>query len=490
LLRSIWLTPVWFAAGLSVLALTRPVRPPPAFDGCPEAPSTGEALPDEADQRGGFRDDVGPDVIAADLTSVVKWGTVGELTGYSIGTTSCNVGDEPLSWIADSSEHPVIAQNVHRLKDGRFEQIGLSWVKHGNCAQQRTACGECEEYCEERCCDHLGVGCSDPYTATENGTQRRMGPRSEINPFTGEFRWPHGGKDKTGDAIYKRIQVRNDDLDPSGNEGARYFGEAVYVAPDDATQGNGQNNASFRELRVGELHEGGYRLELIDATARTSPAIEAWASADPEVDLANVLIPGEGLFVLAARAYDRGDGTWSYEYALFNLNSDRAAQSFAVPLVRTVEVASTGFRDIAYHSGEPYSDADWSITQDSERIEWACETFEQNEDANALRWGTLYNFRFHANVPPARGSLEIGLFKSGDPQRVSADGVVPRPTGDANCDRSVDLDDIDAFVLALVDPAGFAERYPGCDPLNGDTDFSGTVDFDDIDRFVELLTGE
>lgn len=64
----------------------------------------------------------------------------------------------------------------------------------------------------------------------------------------------------------------------------------------------------------------------------------------------------------------------------------------------------------------------------------------------------------------------------------------PLEPGDLNCDGGVDFDDIDPFVLALIDPAGYAEQYPDCDRNLGDVNGDGDVNFDDIDPFVELLT--
>jgi hypothetical protein len=61
--------------------------------------------------------------------------------------------------------------------------------------------------------------------------------------------------------------------------------------------------------------------------------------------------------------------------------------------------------------------------------------------------------------------------------------------GDLNCDGAVDFDDINPFVLALSDPAGYAQQYPNCDILTGDCDADGDVDFDDINPFVALLSG-
>ncbi len=61
--------------------------------------------------------------------------------------------------------------------------------------------------------------------------------------------------------------------------------------------------------------------------------------------------------------------------------------------------------------------------------------------------------------------------------------------GDANCDGLVDNGDIDAFVLALLDPAAYAAEFPTCNIQNADTNNDGAVDNADIDSFVVLLLG-
>ena len=65
----------------------------------------------------------------------------------------------------------------------------------------------------------------------------------------------------------------------------------------------------------------------------------------------------------------------------------------------------------------------------------------------------------------------------------------PHP-GDLNCDGVVNFDDINPFVLALSDPAGYQQQYPNCNILNGDVNGDGRVDFADINPFVALLTGQ
>jgi hypothetical protein len=67
----------------------------------------------------------------------------------------------------------------------------------------------------------------------------------------------------------------------------------------------------------------------------------------------------------------------------------------------------------------------------------------------------------------------------------------PVTPGDMNCDGAIDFDDIDPFVVAIIDQAGFEAAYPDCNYSNGDTNRDGAVDFDDIDSMVEcIINGE
>jgi hypothetical protein len=109
------------AGSLAITALGRLVD----FESAPEANITsGGNL--TVEPLGG-----NPDVVVWDLQSYANYEPDGDYSAYALGTTSCNQGDVPLLWQSNTNLHPVIGQNMYRWKDGRFEQIGMGWLKHG-----------------------------------------------------------------------------------------------------------------------------------------------------------------------------------------------------------------------------------------------------------------------------------------------------------------------------------------------------------------------
>lgn len=374
----------------------------------------------------------GPDIYVFAFIGLKKWGTVGNITGYSLGSNACNIGDQPLLWEAQTNKHPAIAQNMYRLKNGRFEQIGMSWIKHGFYALANSELCTCDPPGTGAL---LGVGCSDVYDSVLNGNQGGgggaggLGPRSEINASTGAFPFPYTSQGQTGDAIYKRLQIHNSDLNPAQNAGAQYFAELHYVSPDDAEFGNDNNNCSYIPVSVGSFNNGGWNLDYSGSIRDGQPAILAWAEFDPGVHVATVDVPNDGRFIVASKASNNGNGTWRYEYAVFNMSSHRSARGFRVPVPASTNVTNTGFHDVSYHSGEPYSGANWAAQVIDGKLAWLTDTFDDNPNANALRWSTLYNFRFDADTPPGNASATINLFRPGTPASVLASVKAPGGAG-------------------------------------------------------------
>ena len=393
----------------------------------------------------------GPDVIVGDLPDMEQMGSVGTQVGLAVATTSCNNGDQPVDWFAlPNTDHPVVPQNLYRMSGGvdnteRFEQIGQSWLKHTFFALEDDACSL---GCNTSGCgtgSHLCPGCSDPYTAGLNGDQNSIGSRAWINPFTGSF--PSNANDHSGhnhDGVSHRVLVEVNDLNTTLNQGATYFAEAQYVAPSEytwcqahPTECNMYNNASYRQFSVSGTTN--FSFSAVGDTARMQPAIWAWTGAT-----VNRLEPdpgNDGFWFMGYKVTNPSAGVWHYEYALYNMNLDRSIQSFSVPLGTGVNVSNIGFHAPPQHPGWPndgtlnsqgYSSTPWNVTQDASSITWNTETFGTNQNANAVRWGTLYNFRFDADQAPNPANATVGFFKTGSPMSVviqaPGQGGTPTPT--------------------------------------------------------------
>ncbi|RIK65192.1 MAG: hypothetical protein DCC65_12750 [Planctomycetota bacterium] len=452
----------------------------------------------EASPRGS-----GADVIVGALTGDVgtsqqprSYGFSGSIFAYSVGTTSCNIGDVPLQWIDGvPNQHPVIGQNLYRLKTepgtsyGRFEQVGQAWLKYGFCALQGTVCGgPCTPYCGG-CCNHLGVGCSDPYTAARNGGWGDLGPKGPVNAAMGTFPDPHLFASGPTN-IRGRLQAQAVDVDPDSNAGALYWVEGQYVANDDALANNKNNNCSYR--RVTFLNDTNNTMNWVtgNSTVRQQPAINAWQATDPGVTLVTIDIPSDGRMILGYRVTDIGGGMWHYEYALFNMNSDRAGQFFSVAAPECSGISNVGFHDVPYHSGEVIDGTDWPATILSDQVIWTTtQTYAQNQNANALRWGTMYNFRFDAPSAPTSGNIKIGLFKPGSPSLMTVTAQVPSlgvtcVKGDVNLDTIVDGLDVAKFVELLISGGGTT-----VEKCAGDCEFVKDcgIDMDDVANFADCL---
>ncbi|HEV2843109.1 MAG TPA: hypothetical protein VGW39_17450, partial [Chthoniobacterales bacterium] len=132
----------------------------------------------------------GPDIIVGTMSGLQQFGSSGTQVGLATGATSCNNGDQPYHFYRlPDPDHSVVSQNFYRMSGGatnsdRFEQLGYAWNKHTFGASQENACGfGCTEFPDQ---SELGPGCSDPYSASQNGFQGdtnsgALGSRAWIN---------------------------------------------------------------------------------------------------------------------------------------------------------------------------------------------------------------------------------------------------------------------------------------------------------------------
>ena len=254
--------------------------------------------------------------------------------------------------------------------DSRIEQIGQGWPMHHFCAIQLA----CREDCPGGggCLSILRPGCRSTNTAARTGGQSGLGPKWLIQPFTGVFPPLQPGEYQPfAGAIARRIQVHIDDL---GDSASIYLAENQTITHDDAEAGNQHNNVSHRVVNIGPAPSFDF-LGFAGDTFEQQPAIQAWQNHDPEVAIEIVHVPDDGQLWLAYKVTDNGDGTWHYEYALYNMHSHRGARAFTVPLVGGVTLTEIGFHDVDYHSGDghdhtTYDGTDWAVTEAGDGVTW------------------------------------------------------------------------------------------------------------------------
>ncbi len=391
--------------GQNVLTPFAPTR----FAPTPEAPS-------EAAQQAAAVGVSGIDMELGGLQSLVVLGHEGDFpegrSGLSLTTISCNAGDVDIPWLkAMDPEHPGIGMALYREWNGRFEQVGLSWIKHGFFAQSNSSCTPCLSPGGGTA---LGLGCSDTYGSGNNADRFWLGPRDEWNPYTAE--WECSGsffdgvpvdclRDEDGSTLSPvdhRLEAFDADL---ATPGASYWYEAFYMVRDDV---NPQNNIGSRRAEFVVDGEGFFATTPLVSDGNPlvqGPAIQRWGQKRSLAGLA----PDDGNVILAVQVTPVAGGLWRYEYALFNWTLDRKVDSFSLPI-------STGLAmGASFHDIDDQAANDWVVSKAQGNLAWAFPGvfLAGHKVAGPLEFGTLYNFGFTSDKPPAVRNAVLGIHEAG-----------------------------------------------------------------------------
>jgi len=360
----------------------------------------------------------GPDMNFCQLYGLQQFGRLGDIVGLALATTSWNRGGRDMIWMQNPDpRHPMIVWNVYRLKNDRFEQIGMSHVKHGFFALGDSQCGgSCTYEPGHGAGDWLGQNCTDTYSSGLNAGQSGLGPRYEINAWTGGYTYAgsHLSSGHSHNAIQHRCQVRDSDLVAAQNPGAVYYAEGQYITTDDI---NPENSISYKPVTVSGAAGGTWTFGMSGSGTLpiTGPAINAWTGATfttlaQQVPVVRFSSP-DGRCILGAKATDLGGNQWHYEYALYNLDMHRKAGSFHIPVPSGATVSNVGFSAVLHHD-EPFQNTAWTSVVDGLGVTWSTTN-------NPIRWGMLYNFRFDCDAPPGDVTTTVGLYEPGTPTSIS-----------------------------------------------------------------------
>jgi hypothetical protein len=346
-----------------------------------------------------------------------------------------------------NDQHPFLIWNMYRINaDGSIEQIGRSGVKHAFL----TINAGCMDSCNDS--HSLGLGCGDTYGSGNNDSSSDMGPRSEIIPNgavwgrCGSIFDPNctGSEHSNGNTQWtQRLQTHESQIDPAANAGATYKFESWYIARDDINIYNSMASINvtphYASSQWSLSNQSGYRL---------GPAIDRWV--DPTTPGANALNTelsnSEGHAKVAVKATDNGNGTWTYTYAVMNLDyargvvqpptagggpdprvlSNKGFDSFSVPVPAGSAVTGLVFRD-----GDTDAANNWSGRVANGNVIWSASDRlspignNRGKTGNTLDWGTLYSFSVTVNHAPTNGSSSLHVAQAGSPSAFSVATLVP-----------------------------------------------------------------
>jgi hypothetical protein len=363
--------------------------------------------------------------IVMSLVDVGREGTYPNgVAALSMLTLACNVGNVDIPWEAPMDEdHPGIPMQIYRETDNgtwtTFEMIGFSDVKHGFFALSNNDCDPCQHPSDGT---FLGVGCSDAYGTGNNADPTWLAPRHEWDAYAGTWEClyshfsdglpdctrRHGGGGHS--LVDHRLFAHDQDL---GNANSTYYYESMYFLPNDIDL---SNNIGYRECTMTWT---GAEWDYEDS----GPYIEGLALLEWEADLHTWAQVGtdDGQVVISSKATDLGaGGIYHYEYALFNLNSDRRVRSIAIPVDQATTVLNIDF----HHPNVDDPEYTWDLTQTNPFVTYETVTFEE-DTTGALMFNTMLNVRFDANAPPQLVNARLGIFKPGDPMQITAAVYAP-----------------------------------------------------------------
>jgi hypothetical protein len=201
----------------------------------------------------------------------------------------------------------------------------------------------------------------------------------------------------------------------------------------------------------------------------------------------------DGRCYLAHKVTDNGDGTWHYEYSIYNHDMGRNAGSFMVPMASDVEVSNIDFFAPTILSYS-FSNDNWSAVRDADGITWSTTDHASGASANPIRWGFLYNFGFDADAAPETGTAILGVHSPSAVPYIEVEVATP-PTapppatfrrGLCNGDGNFDIGDV-IFLLGYLFSSA---QEPGCHD-SCDTNDDGDLNIaDGISMLGSLFNGD
>ncbi len=326
---------------------------------------------------------------------------------FAPNATLKNVGEADVAWYGkftgnydpyNNSQHPFLFWSAYREVDGRFEQIGLSGIKHAFYTLNTNCTYNCGN-------NHiLYKGCEDVYSVSNNDGGSYLGPKEELEAFTGIWEEVGSFFDQDGNGIQdnisnntdeNRLIVHDSDIIDSNND---FYFSAWYLIRDDI---NIFNTMGHRSYDLISNQQGTAWSFNNPGTLFPGPASDAYVTPNTTAqDLMSAsyrsLQPQEGHLTVAVKVIELEDGLYRYNYMVENHDYDPQVSEIEVTLPAFASYADFVWSDIDHDENN-----DWQVIRQEDKL------ILSSINGNYIDWGMLFSFSFTTNVPPEIGTLTL-----------------------------------------------------------------------------------
>ncbi len=298
----------------------------------------------------------------------------------------------------NNAQHPYLFWAAYREIDGRFEQIGTSQIKHAFFTVNTNCTIDCGSN------QILYPGCEDIYSVGNNDSGGNLGPKIELEAFTGiweevgSFFDPNsdGQQDNSSNnSDENRLIIHESDINNDSND---YYFSAWYIVRDDVnifnTMGHrqydllpNQQQTSWSFINPGPFTQG----PASDAYLTPNTTAPDLMSASHRTSQA-----GEGHLTAAVKIIDLGGGEYRYNYMVENHDYDPQVEAIEIPLDDDAAFSAFIWSDL-----DDDANNDWQVTRQDNRL-----ILTQVND-NHIDWGALFSFSFTTDRPPEAGQVTL-----------------------------------------------------------------------------------
>ncbi|WP_154222228.1 hypothetical protein [Marinicella rhabdoformis] len=347
------------------------------------------------------------DVALIDMSWVYRRRIDDDLVVLTPNARLKNVGEADVVWQGkftgpvppyNNEQHPFLNWAMYREIDNRFEQVAISDIKHAFFAQNQN--------CTYNCGNNfiLYKGCEDTYTVSNNDGGSYLGPREELEAFTGlweqqcSFFDPdcNNTQNNTSNSTDENRLVVNESQfsDPA----LSYYFSSWYLVREDVNIFNGMGWMSYefsqnQQNLTWNMHS--------PSSFQNGPASDAYL---PPNTTANDLMSashrtlqvGEGHLTVAVKVIDLGGGNFRYNYMIENHDYDPQVEQIIVPLDD-----DASYTDFVWSDKDLILSNNWSTTRQDNLL-----SLTQTND-NLIDWGMLFSFSFTSDRPPELGLIRL-----------------------------------------------------------------------------------